>query len=48
MAEDAVARLDNRSYACSIREGWIARAHFAAASPWREGALVHWKVWIWF
>lgn len=42
-AEDALARLDERLAKSPIREGWIARTHFAdaAASLWLEGELVH-------
>lgn len=42
-AEDAVARLDERIAKSPIREGWIARTHFADAadSLWIEGELVH-------
>ena len=41
-AEDAVARLDERLSRSSIREGWIARTHFADArdSLWLAGELV--------
>jgi hypothetical protein len=41
-AEDAVARLDERLRSSPIREGWIARTHFAeaAASLWLAGELV--------
>lgn len=42
-AEDAVARLDERLRTSPIRDGWIARTHFAdaAAALWLEGELVH-------
>jgi hypothetical protein len=42
-AEDAVARLDERLAKSPIRDGWIARTHFAdaCASLWLEGELVH-------
>lgn len=42
-AEDALARLDERLAKSPIREGWIARTHFAdaAACLWLEGELVH-------
>ncbi len=42
-AEDALAWLDERLLKSPIREGWIARTHFAdaAAALWLEGALVH-------
>jgi len=42
-AEDAVARLDERLAKSPIREGWIARTHFAdaCATLWLEGELVH-------
>jgi hypothetical protein len=42
-AEDALARLDERLAKSPIREGWIARTHFAdaAATLWLEGELVH-------
>ncbi|MFT0892340.1 RHE_PE00001 family protein [Pseudochelatococcus sp. G4_1912] len=41
-AEDALARLDERLRASPIRDGWIARSHFAdaCASLWIEGDLV--------
>lgn len=43
VAEDAVARLDERLSKSPIRDGWIARTHFtdACASLWLEGELVH-------
>src|SRR5271166_5175919 len=43
MAEDALARLDERLRTSPIREGFIARTHFldACASLWLEGELVH-------
>ncbi len=42
-AEDALARLDERLSKSPIREGWIARTHFADAATalWLEGSLVH-------
>lgn len=42
-AEDALARLDERLAKSPIREGWIARTHFAdaCASLWLDGELVH-------
>jgi hypothetical protein len=42
-AEDALARLDERLAKSEIRDGWIARTHFAdaAAALWIEGELVH-------
>ena len=42
-AEDALARLDERLAKSPIREGWIARTHFAdaVAALWIEGELVH-------
>ncbi|KIZ39790.1 hypothetical protein OO17_19410 [Rhodopseudomonas palustris] len=42
-AEDALARLDERLAKSPIRDGWIARTHFAdaAACLWLEGELVH-------
>lgn len=42
-AEDALARLDERLATSPIRDGWIARTHFAdaCASLWLDGALVH-------
>ncbi|WP_347265016.1 RHE_PE00001 family protein [Nitrobacter sp.] len=42
-AEDSLARLDERLANSPIRQGWIARTHFAdaAACLWLEGALVH-------
>ncbi len=42
-AEDAVARLDERLSRSPIRDGWIARTHFADAcdSLWLAGELVH-------
>ena len=42
-AEDALARLDERLANSPIRDGWIARTHFAdaCASLWLEGELVH-------
>jgi hypothetical protein len=41
-AEDALARLDERLRTSPIREGWIARTHFADATAalWIEGELV--------
>ena len=43
IAEDALARLDERLATSPIRAGWIARTHFtdACASLWLEGELVH-------
>lgn len=43
IAEDRLARLDERLRTSSIREGWIARTHFydAAGSLWLDGELVH-------
>lgn len=43
VAEDSVARLDERLAKSPIRDGWIARTHFtdACASLWLEGELVH-------
>ncbi len=45
LAEDALARLDERLAKSPIGDGWIARAHFsdAAAALWLEGELVHIK-----
>jgi hypothetical protein len=42
-AEDALARLDERLTKSPIRDGWIARTHFAdaAAALWLKGQLVH-------
>src|SRR6185437_4308614 len=42
-AEDSLARLDERLANSPIRQGWIARTHFAdaAACLWLEGELVH-------
>lgn len=42
-AEDALARLDERLAKSPIRDGWIARTHFAdaCASLWLDGELVH-------
>jgi len=42
-AEDALARLDERLAKSPIRDGWVARTHFAdaCASLWLEGELVH-------
>jgi Protein of unknown function (DUF1612)/HTH DNA binding domain len=42
-AEDALARLDERLAKSPIRDGWIARTHFAdaCAALWLEGQLVH-------
>ena len=41
-AEDLLARLDERLRGSPIREGWIARTHFAdsCASLWLDGDLV--------
>ncbi|WP_377830892.1 RHE_PE00001 family protein (plasmid) [Bradyrhizobium lupini] len=43
IAEDALARLDERLAKSPIRDGWIARTHYtdACASLWLEGELVH-------
>ncbi len=43
VAEDALARLDERLARSPVRDGWIARTHFsdAAAALWLEGELVH-------
>ena len=43
LAEDALARLDERLRASPIREGWVSRTHFsdACASLWVEGGLAH-------
>lgn len=43
VAEDAVARLDERLSRSPIRDGWIARTHFTDAcdSLWLAGELVH-------
>lgn len=43
VAEDALARLDERLAKSPIREGWVARTHYtdACASLWLEGELVH-------
>ena len=43
IAEDGLARLDERLRASPIREGWVARTHFydAAGSLWLDGELVH-------
>ena len=42
-AEDALARLDERLATSPIRDGWIARTHFAdaCAALALEGELVH-------
>ena len=42
-AEDALARLDERLRTNPIRDGWIARTHFAdaCAALLLEGQLVH-------
>jgi hypothetical protein len=42
-AEDALARLDERLRASSVRDGWISRTHFTegCAALWLEGELVH-------
>lgn len=42
-AEDALARLDERLSRSNLREGWIARTHFAdaSASLWNDGETVH-------
>ena len=41
-AEDRLARLDERLRASPIRDGWIARTHFAdsCASLWLDGDMV--------
>jgi hypothetical protein len=41
-AEDSLARLDERLRGSPIREGWIARTHFAdsCASLWLDGDMV--------
>ena len=41
-AEDSLARLDERLRGSPIREGWIARTHFAdsCASLWLDGEVV--------
>ncbi|MBS0528592.1 MAG: DUF1612 and helix-turn-helix domain-containing protein [Proteobacteria bacterium] len=43
IAEDSLARLDERVAKSPIRDGWVARTHFtdACASLWLEGELVH-------
>jgi hypothetical protein len=43
MAEDSLARLDERLARSPIRDGFVARTHFtdAAACLWLEGELVH-------
>ncbi|MBS7700857.1 MULTISPECIES: RHE_PE00001 family protein [unclassified Chelatococcus] len=43
LAEDAVARLDERLRASPVREAWISRSHFheACAARWIVGDLVH-------
>jgi len=43
VAEDSLARLDERLASSPIRQGWIARTHFAdaAACLWLQGELVH-------
>jgi hypothetical protein len=43
IAEDALARLDERLRSSPIRQGFVARTHFqdAAYSLWLEGELVH-------
>ena len=43
IAEDALARLDERLAKSPIRDGWVARTHYtdACASLWLEGELVH-------
>ena len=43
IAEDGLARLDERLRTSPIRQGWIARTHFydAAGSLWLDGELVH-------
>ena len=46
-AEDALARLDERLRASSVRDGWISRTHFTegCAALWLEGELVHLEDW---
>ncbi len=43
IAEDNLARLDERLAKSQIRDGWIARTHFtdACSSLWLDGELVH-------
>ncbi|OSJ36804.1 hypothetical protein BSZ19_02435 [Bradyrhizobium japonicum] len=43
IAEDALARLDERLAKSPIRDGWVARTHYAdaAACLWLDGELVH-------
>ena len=43
IAEDGLARLDERLRTSPIRQGWISRTHFydAAGSLWLDGELVH-------
>lgn len=43
LAEDAVARLDERLRASPVRDAWISRSHFneACAARWIAGELVH-------
>ncbi len=43
LAEDALARLDERLRTSPVREGWISRTHFTegCAALWLEGELVH-------
>ena len=43
IAEDTLARLDERLAKSPIRDGWIARTHFsdATASLWFDGELAH-------
>jgi Protein of unknown function (DUF1612)/HTH DNA binding domain len=43
IAEDAVAKLDERARTSPIRDGFVARSHFddACASIWLAGELVH-------
>jgi hypothetical protein len=43
VAEDSLARLDERLAKSPIRDGWAARTHFsdACATLWLEGELVH-------
>lgn len=43
LAEDAVARLDERLRASPVHEAWVSRSHFheACAARWIAGDLVH-------
>ncbi|RWG36885.1 MAG: hypothetical protein EOQ59_20105, partial [Mesorhizobium sp.] len=42
-AEDLLARLDERVQKSPVRDGFVARCHFAdaAAALWLDGELVH-------